>query len=101
MRTALTLLLATPLMIVGAPDASAVDCITSNEFQMVDMGDSKAHTEFDLFDDYHGALVDAWSADGWNWRLKAYVYCGDGAATIVYKRDAGTDDAFRVHSKTA
>lgn len=99
MRLVLATFLAAPLIVISAPNADAAVCVNTTEVANVEQGFTRAHVETDIFDGYHGAAVDAWTDDGFNWRLKAYAYCGEGAATVVYKRAAGTDDAFRVHSK--
>lgn len=95
-----TLLTASSLAFV-APAACADQCVTVNEFSLVDMGDTKGHVEQGIFDGYAGVLVDAWTADGWNWKQKAYAECDGSSDTIVYRRDAGSDDPFRVFNTSA
>lgn len=101
MRKIFATLLVAPLIAVVPTPAAAATCVNMAEFGNVEQGHTRNHVEVDIFDDYSGALVDAWTADGHNWRYKAYALCGEGAVSIVYKRDAGTSEPFRVHSKAS
>jgi len=95
--------LVAPLLVaVGASPADAATCITRspNELASVEIGDTRLHVETVIFDDYNGAVLDSWSANGWNWRTKTYASCGsDSVAFITYRRDADTDNPFRVWDK--
>lgn len=102
MKILLTALLMTPALSLVTPleTADAANCVMAGEFSNVDNNDTRAHVEVVIFDDYSGVLVDAWTADGQNWKWKTYAGCdGDHTGSIVYNRDAGSDAPLRVYSK--